>query len=84
METNCINTANSSNPFQVHTNVTRVDLEAIDTFSYKLFDQVMNAENQEGINEETFEEIFDLFFTTISTAGIEVELIPGGKSTKVM
>ena len=48
-----------------------------------MFDQVMNAENQEGMDEQTFEESIDLVFTTMSSAGTEVELVPGGKSKKV-
>ena len=64
-------------------NITHADLEAIDAFSYKMFDQVMNAENQEGTDEQTFEETIDLVFTIISSAGSEVELVPGGKNKKV-
>lgn len=48
-----------------------------------MFDQVMNAENQEGMDEQTFEESIDLVFTTMSSAGTEVELLPGGKNKKV-
>jgi hypothetical protein len=67
----------------VGSEITRYDLEAIDTFSYKVFDQVVNAENQEGVNAETFGDLIDLNFTTTSTDGREIELVEGGKDIKV-
>lgn len=61
----------------------RSDLEAIDTFSYKMFDEVANAHTRSGVNEETFTNLIDLTFTATSADGREVELIPGGKDMKV-
>ncbi len=67
----------------VGSEITRSDLEAIDAFSYKIFDQVQNAEKQEGINSENFAEFIELTFTTTSTDGREIELIEGGKNIQV-
>ncbi len=38
---------------------------------------------KEGIDEMTFDDVIDLNFTTISTSGKEVELVPDGTNKKV-
>ncbi len=67
----------------VNTEINRSDLEGIDALCYKMYDDILNAENREGINEETFEQLIDIAFTTTSTDGREVELVDGGKNIKV-
>ncbi|KAL6073675.1 HECT domain-containing protein [Balamuthia mandrillaris] len=69
----------------VNMEVTYSDLEKVDILACRGIDVLRNDEAllKEGVTEENFHEIIGYSFTTHSTDGREVELIPGGKDALV-
>lgn len=53
------------------------DLKLIDQMTVNILDELRTRD--QNMDEETFLQGYELFFTTILSNGEEVELIPGGK-----
>jgi len=63
--------------------VDRSDLEAIDAFSFKILDELREADVTGHEEGTLLEDLIDLNFVTTSTDGREIILIPNGRDIKV-
>jgi hypothetical protein len=58
------------------------DLRAVDAMTVQSL-EALRTIDQQGVTEESFEDVFTETFTTNATDGGEVELVPGGKQLRV-
>jgi len=58
------------------------DLRAVDAMTVKSL-EALRTIDQQGVTEDSFEDVFMETFTTNATDGGEVELVPGGKQLRV-